>query len=149
MTWDKIQKTINIIFPVIGIALMIFYEVCDTTCSSLRGTFLGVDLKIIGVLFMVALLTIIPLRKSRFSAPSDHLQTMMLAGAVGGEMLLVRFQIVNDTYCPFCLAFGLCVLALFAINLPRMNKYLALGAFCAGIGAFALFFQGSILPLYG
>ena len=46
-------------------------------------------------------------------------------------------------------AFGLCVLALFAVNFMRMNKYLALGAFCAGIRAFALFFQGSILPLYG
>jgi hypothetical protein len=74
---------------------------------------------------------------------------MMLAGAVGGEMLLVRFQIVNDTYCPFCLVFGLCVLALFAVNFPRMNKHLSLVAFCAGIGAFALFFQGSILPLCG
>jgi len=149
MTWDKMQKLTNIIVPVIGIGLMIFYEVCDTTCSALRGTFLGVDLKIVGILFMVVLLAMIPLRKSRFYASSEHLQTMMLAGAMGGEMLLVRFQIVNDTYCPFCLAFALCVLALFVINFPRMNKYLALGAFCAGIGAFALFFQGSILPLYG
>jgi len=149
MTWDKIHKLTNTIVPIFGMGLMIFYEVCDTTCSTLRGTFLGVDLKIVGILFMVALLAIIPLGKSRFSAPSEHLQTMMLAGAVGGEMLLVRFQIVNDTYCPFCLAFGLCVLALFAVNFMRMNKYLALGAFCAGIGAFALFFKGSILPLYG
>ena len=29
-----------------------------------------------------------------------------------------------------------------------MNKYLALGAFLAGIAAFALFFEGSVLPLY-
>ncbi|MCX5828576.1 MAG: hypothetical protein NTV58_11335 [Deltaproteobacteria bacterium] len=149
MTWDKMQKLTNIIVPVIGIGLMISYEVCDTTCSTLRGTFLDVDLKIVGILFMVALLAMIPLRKSRFYASSEHLQTMMLAGAVGGEMLLVRFQIVNDTYCPFCMAFGLCVLALFAVNFMRMNKYLALGAFCAGIGTFAIFFQGSILPLYG
>jgi uncharacterized membrane protein len=149
MKWDKVLPLTNIALPLIGIGLLIFYEVCDTTCSSLRGTFLGLDLKIVGILFMVVLLAMIPLRWSRFSAPIDHLQTMMLAGAVGGEMLLVRFQVVNDTYCPFCLAFGLCVLALFAVNFPRMNKYLALGAFCAGIGAFALFFQGSILPLYG
>ena len=149
MTWAKIHKLTDIIVPVIGIGLLIFYEACDTTCSSLRGSFLGLDLKIVGILFMVAILAMIPLRRSQFSAPTDHLQTMMLAGAVGGEILLVRFQVVNDTYCPFCLAFGLCVLALFSVNFPRMNKYLALGAFCAGIGAFALFFQGSILPLYG
>jgi hypothetical protein len=30
-----------------------------------------------------------------------------------------------------------------------MNKHLALGSFLAGIGAFALFFEGSALPLYG
>jgi uncharacterized membrane protein len=143
------KKLTNIIVPVFAVALMVFYEVCDTACSSLRGTFLGIDLKMVGVIFMVALLAMLPLRKTRFSAPADHLRTLMLAGAVGGEVLLVRFQIVNETYCPFCLAFGLCVLALFAVNFPRMNKYLALGAFGAGIGAFWLFFQGSILPLYG
>jgi uncharacterized membrane protein len=147
--WNKVLTLINIVLPVIGIGLLIFYEICDTSCSSLRGTFLGVDLKIIGILFMIVLLAIIPFSKSRFDVPIDHLKTMMLTGAVGGEVLLVRFQIVHDTYCPFCLAFGLCVLALFAVNFPLMNKYLALGAFCAGVGAFALFFQGSILPLYG
>ena len=82
MTWAKIQKLTNIIVPVIGIGLLIFYEACDTTCSSLRGSFLGLDLKIVGILFMVAILAMIPLRRSQFSAPTDHLQTMMLAGAV-------------------------------------------------------------------
>ena len=149
MKWDKARTLINIVVPVIGIGLLIFYEICDTSCSSLRGSFLGLDLKIVGILFMIVLLAIIPFSKSRFAVPIDHLKTMMLTGAVGGEVLLVRFQIVNDTYCPFCLAFGLCVLALFAVNFRLMNKYLARGAFCAGVGAFALFFQGSILPLYG
>ncbi len=148
MKWETIRKGMNIAIPVIGIGLLIFYEVCDTSCSSLRGTFLGIDLKIVGILFMVALLAMIPLDKTRFAAPVDHLRTMILAGAVGGEIFLVRFQIVNDTYCPFCLVFGVCVLALFAVNLPRMHKYLTMAAFAAGIGAFWLFFKGSILPLY-
>jgi hypothetical protein len=73
---------------------------------------------------------------------------MLLSGALGGEILLVRFQVVHDTYCPFCLAFGSCILVLFAANFTKMNKYLALGAFLAGIAAFALFFEGSVLPLY-
>ena len=148
MKRDKALTAVNIIVPLIGIGLLIFYEICDTSCSSLRGTFLGLDLKVVGILFMVALLALIPLHRLRFTTPF-HLRTMMLAGAVGGEALLVRFQFVNNTYCPFCLAFGLCVLTLFAVNFPRMNKYLALGAFCAGILAFVLFFQGSILPQYG
>jgi hypothetical protein len=73
---------------------------------------------------------------------------MMLSGALGGEVLLVRFQIVHDIYCPFCLAFGLCIVVLCAANFMKMNKYLALGAFLVGVAAFALFFEGSVLPLY-
>jgi hypothetical protein len=148
MKWDKGLTLINIVFPLIGMGLMIFYEICDTSCSSLRGTFMGVDLKIIGVLFTAALLAMSLPPVSRYPLPVDRLRTIMLSAAVGGEVLLVRFQIVYETYCPFCLAFGLCVLILFAANFPRMNKILAAAFFLAGIGAFWLFFDGSVLPLY-
>ncbi|MCX5839533.1 MAG: hypothetical protein NTW71_13625 [Deltaproteobacteria bacterium] len=127
---------------------MIFYNVCDTSCSSLQGTFLGLDLKVIGILFMAVLLALTLPPASRWAASVRHLRTMLLSGALGGEALLVRFQIVNDTFCPFCLAFGSCILILFVANFKKMNRYLALSAFLAGIAAFALFFKGSILPLY-
>lgn len=148
MRWDKLLKIVNLIFPIIGVGLMVFYEVCDTSCSSLRGTFWGVDLKYVGILFMAALLALNLPPVSRHVTPVSHLRTMMLSGALGGEILLVRFQMVHDTYCTFCLAFGLCILILFAANFLRMNKSLALGAFLAGLGAFAIFFKGSVLPLY-
>jgi uncharacterized membrane protein len=149
MTRNQVLKIINMVFPIIGVGLMIFYGVCDTSCSSLQGTFLGLDLKIIGILYMAALLAMALVPVSRWAASVSHLRTMLLSGALGGEILLVRFQVVNDTYCPFCLVFGMCILILFAANFTRMNKYLALGAFLAGIAAFALFFEGSVLPLYG
>lgn len=148
MTRDKVLKSINAVFPAIGVGLMIAYGVCDTSCSSLRGTFLGVDLKVIGILFMAVLLVLTLPPASRYGTSVNNLRTIMLSGALGGEVLLVRFQIVHDTYCSFCLAFGLCVVALFAANFTKMNKYLAIGAFLAGIAAFALFFKGSVLPLY-
>ena len=148
MTRDKILKIINVAFPAIGAGLMVFYGVCDTSCSSLQGTFLGLDLKVIGILYMAALLALTLPPASRWAASVRHLRTMLLSGALGGEILLVRFQVVQDTYCPFCLAFGSCILVLFAANFMKMNKYLALGALLAGIVAFALFFDGSILPLY-
>lgn len=148
MTRDKVLKIVNMVFPVIGVGLMIFYGVCDTSCSSLQGTFLGVDLKVIGILFMAVLLVLTLPPASRYATSVNHLRTMMLSGALGGEVLLVRFQIVHDTYCSFCLAFGLCLVVLFTANFTKMNKYLALGAFLAGIAAFALFFKGSVLPLY-
>lgn len=148
MKWDKSLKIINLLFPIIGVGLMIFYEVCDTSCSSLRGTFGGIDLKYVGILFMGTLLALNLPPLSRYVAPVSHLRAMMLSGALGGEILLVRFQIVHDTYCSFCLAFGLCVLILFIANSLKMNKFLALGTFLAGVGAFAIFFKGSVLPLY-
>ena len=148
MTWAKIQKLTNGIVPVIGMGVMIFYEVCDTVCAYISGSFLGIDLKIIGILFMAVLLILTIPALSSYKTPVSHLRTMMLAGAMGGEVILFRFQVVHDTFCPFCLAFGLCLLILFAANFRVMNKYLAGASFLAGIGAFALFFQGSVLPLY-
>lgn len=146
--WNRVLKIANIILPVIGIGLMIFYEICDTSCSYLRGTFLGVDLKIIGILFMAVLLAMALPPASRYKIPVNYLRTMMLSSAVGGEVLLVRFQIVHDTFCPFCLAFGMCVLTLFAININQMGKIMMTAFFLAGVGAFALYFKGTVLPLY-
>lgn len=148
MKWNKALILINIVFPLAGLGLMIFYEVCDTSCSYLQGTFLGLDLRMIGIIFMALLMLMMLPQISRYRIISLHLRTMMLAGAAGGEILLVRFQIVNDTYCQFCLVFGLCVLILFAANFARMNTLLAAASFLGGIGAFALFFRGTVLPLY-
>jgi hypothetical protein len=148
MNREKITKIMNVVLPIVGIGLMIFYQVCDTTCSSLKGSFWGVDLKYIGILFMAVLLVLTLPTASRFAVPMSHLRTMMLAGALGGEVLLVRFQIVHETFCPFCLAFAVCLLLLFAAHVRRMNLYLAGASFLAGLGTFALFFQGSVLPLY-
>jgi hypothetical protein len=148
MNENKMIKSLNIILPVIGMGLMIYYEICDTSCAYITGSFLGIDLKIIGILFMAVLLILTIPAISSYKTPMSHLRTMMLAGAMGGEVILFRFQVVHETFCPFCLAFGLCLLTLFAVHCRVMNKYLAGASFLAGIGAFALFFQGSVLPLY-
>jgi uncharacterized membrane protein len=148
MNENKMMKILNIILPVVGIGLMVYYEICDTSCAYIRGSFLGIDLKIIGILFMAVLLILTIPAVSSCKSIVGHLRTMMLAGAMGGEVLLFRFQVVHETFCPFCLAFGLCLLILFAIHFKVMNKYLAGASFLAGIGAFALFFEGSVVPLY-
>jgi hypothetical protein len=145
---NKMIKNLNVILPVVGMGVMIFYEICDTLCAYITGSFLGIDLKIIGILFMAVLLILTIPAISSYKTPVNHLRAMMLAGAMGGEVILFRFQVVHETFCPFCLAFGLCLVILFAANFRGMNKYLAGASFLAGIGAFALFFQGSVLPLY-
>jgi uncharacterized membrane protein len=148
MNGNKAKKILNIALPVIGMSLMIYYEICDTICAHISGSFLGIDLKIIGILFMAVLLILTVPAVAAFKAPVDHLRTMMLAGAMGGEVILTRFQIVHETFCPYCLAFGLCLLILFAVHFRAMNKYLAGACFLAGVGAFALFFEGSVVPLW-
>ena len=105
-------------------------------------------MKVIGVLYMVALLALVLPPASRWAASAHHLRTVLLSGALGGELLLVRFQAVHDTYCPFCLAFGSCILVLFAANFTQMKKYLVLVGLLTGIAAFAFLFEGSVLPLY-
>jgi uncharacterized membrane protein len=148
MTRERVLKIINLVFPAIGIGSMVFYEVCNTCCSSLQGWFMGLNLKVIGILFMAVLLTFALPPVSRWNDSVQRLRIMLLAGALGGETLLIRFQVLHNTYCPFCLAFGSCILILFFANFTKTNRYPALGAFLAGVVAFALFFDGSIVPLY-
>lgn len=145
---DKALKFVNVVVPIVGIGLMVLYEYCDTSCTYLKGTFLGIDLKIVGIVFMAVSLVLNMPYVERFNMAVNHLRTVLFASALGGEVLLVRFQVVNDTYCPFCMAFGACVLLLFGANFMKMDKYLALGAFAAGIASFAFLFEGSVLPLY-
>lgn len=73
---------------------------------------------------------------------------MLLSGALGGEVILVRFQIVKGVFCPFCLAFAFCLLVLFSLRVKEMNRYLAVVSFLAGIMVFALFFRGLVVSLY-
>lgn len=144
----KIRGSVNVILPLLGMGLMIFYSLCDTSCRYLKGNLLGMELQDVGIFFMGLLLALnLPL-PNRCGNMGEYLRTALISGALGGEVLLVRFQIVNDTYCPLCLAFGACVVALFAVNFAVMRKPLALGAFLAGLGVFSLFFSGSVLPLY-
>jgi uncharacterized membrane protein len=148
MNEHKMLKFMNIILPIVGMVLVIYYKICDTSCAYISGSFLGIDLTVVGILFMAVLLILNIPAVASYKAPVGHLRTMMLAGAIGGEVILFRFQLVHETFCPYCLAFGLCLLILFALNVRIMNKYMAGACFLAGIGAFALFFKGSVLPLY-
>jgi uncharacterized membrane protein len=149
MKRNNALNVINIIFPAIGIGLMIYYRICDTLCSSLKGTLFDVELEIVGIIIMAVLLIIAMLTRSRCVTPVGYLRTMILSGSIGGEILLVRFQIMHDVYCPYCLAFGTCILILFAANYMKMNRLLALGAFLVGTAVVGIFFKGYFLPLYG
>ncbi|MCX7982445.1 MAG: hypothetical protein N2572_06015 [Syntrophales bacterium] len=138
----------DFILPLVGIGIMVYYDLCDTACAFLKGNLFGIDLKYIGIIFMTFLLLLSLPLPSRFLAITDPVRTMMLSGALGGEVWLVRFQIINAVFCPYCLVFALLLVILFALHAKQMNYYLAALSFLAGLILFAFFFRGTVLPLY-
>jgi uncharacterized membrane protein len=148
MNRERLLKAVNAAVPIIGAGLMVYYRICDTSCSSLKGSLLGLDLAAVGIIAMAVLLVLAVLPRALCTEPVSWLRTAILSGGLGGEVILVRFQVVNGIYCPYCLAFGACLLVLFAVNFPRMDRRLAAGAFLAGVIVFSLFFKGAVLPMY-
>jgi len=145
---QKIRSTANIVLPILGTGLMIYYDSCETTCANLSGTILGIDLKAIGIAFMATwlFLNLIVLPEAKRSI--SLLRTTMLAAALGGEVLLVRFQIVHNTFCPYCLAFLACLIVLCACNAGRQDSWRVAGSgLLAGAIAFALWFEGTAGPM--
>jgi protein-disulfide isomerase len=107
--FKKYKNIITIILALAGIALMVFYEVCDTSCSYLQGDIWGIDLKWIGVAYMLTIIGLAVFRQMPFVL-------VLLAAGLGGEVHLFSFQLQNDVYCPFCLVFAVTVIAAFTIN---------------------------------
>jgi len=103
------KTLLDLIIPLLGIGIMIYYSRCELACSSLRGTFFGVDLKYLGFLFMALWIILShPLIQRRAPRILTYLKTLLISGALGGEVILLRFQIIKGVYCPYCLIFAGC-----------------------------------------
>jgi hypothetical protein len=137
-------KTLNVVLPIAGAGIMFYYEYCETSCSYLKGTFLGLDLKYAGIVFMAALLASSFVPGRLLGGAVNWLRTFMISSAIGAEFILIKFQIVNDIYCLYCLLFSSCIFGLFMINFSGMNKKLMVASIAAGLVAFVLFFQGHV-----
>jgi len=163
----KYRTIFTIILAAGGIGLMFFYTWCDTTCSYLQGDLFGIDLKYIGMAYMVVLVVLSLCRLS------DAIR-ILLATGIGVEIFLVLFQWREDVFCPFCLAFGLIVVLLYLLHyewprrktqwyqqllygagevkipLPRHSLHLPLIIFVVlGYLFISLTFSGSATPAYG
>lgn len=161
----KYRTMLTMFLAVLGIGLMVFYSWCDTSCSYLKGDIVGIDLKYIGIAYMI-LVIILGIFKQ-----TDSLRLFLAAG-IGVEVFLVMFQLRQDVFCPFCLAFGTIVVVMFILNFkwPRMQDrwfrkilYAAGDAqipfagirmplivvMLLGLFFFALTFNGSATPTYG
>jgi hypothetical protein len=116
--WAKIRNhrdIMTIVLALIGIALMFFYAVCDTSCTYLKGDIFGMDLKYIGSGYMLAIIALTLLRQM-------GLVRILLASGIGVEVYLVAFQFREDVFCPFCIAFGAVVVLAFILHYEKPQK---------------------------
>jgi thiol-disulfide isomerase/thioredoxin len=88
---------------------MAYYDYCDKTCSYLKGDILGIDLKFIGITYMAVIIAFAAFKQMSFVRA-------LLAAGLGVEVHLFAFQMQNDVYCPFCLAFSIMLILSFLIN---------------------------------
>lgn len=137
---DK-RRIVNIVLPLVGLGVIVFYNFCGSSCSYIKGDFFGIDLKYLGVAYAVLLLVLTLLRK-------DLLHVAALSLGVGTEVNLVAFQVRNGVYCPYCLIFAGIIVLLFVINFRRSRALLAGCAVALGFLFFLLFFKGAAVPVY-
>ncbi len=114
----KYRNPITVILALTGIGLMFYYDYCDTACSYLKGDILGVDLKWIGIAYMSAIIVFAVLRQS------DFVRAFLAAG-LGVEVFLLTYQLRNDVFCPFCLAFAVTVILAFIVNYEASSAWIA------------------------
>jgi len=163
----KYRNAITIVLALIGIGLMMYYDYCDTTCSYLKGDIWGIDLKWFGSAYMAAIIIFAAFRQTPFVRA-------LLAAGLGVEVHLYAFQVQNDVYCPFCLAFSVMVIVSFIINYEvssawfenrrrmwlyflgevnfpmfKIKKLPLLIVSVLGYLAILLTFSGSVTPAYG
>lgn len=92
-----------------GIGLMVFYSICESSCSYLRGDIFTIDLKYIGILYMIVIVILLICKQI------DLIRIALSAG-IGVEIFLVAFQFRENVFCPFCLSFGAIVVVMNIIN---------------------------------
>ena len=105
----KYRNIITIVLALVGIGLMFYYDYCDTACSYLKGDICGIDLKWVGSAYMATIIVFAAFQETPFVRA-------LLAAGLGVEVHLYAFQVQNEVYCPFCLAFSVMLIASFLIN---------------------------------
>jgi hypothetical protein len=112
----ELRTVITIFLGVIGIGVILFYMLCDTSCSYLRGDVFGIDLKHIGIGYMLAIISFAAFRKMAY------VRTLLALG-IGVEIYLIAYQFVEEVFCPFCLSFAAIVMIAFALNHEKPLGY--------------------------
>jgi uncharacterized membrane protein len=135
------RHILTIVLALIAVGIEYYYSICENSCSYLQGDIFGIGLQYVGIAFMVCTIVLSILKK-------DLLLLFLLSAGVGVEIYLVGFQIWNNTYCLYCLAFGGVLVAQFFINVDWKWRKLILAFILAALLLFPIFFHGSVTPVY-
>jgi protein-disulfide isomerase len=126
---------------VLGAGIILIYTSCVDACLYLKGSIWGIDLKYIGLIFLLLILLLNLLKK-------DTLCLILLSLGLGGEIFLIGFQAVNAVYCPFCLSFDVVLIAMFVLNFDKTKITLILLSLLLGLIFVFFSFSGSTHPAY-
>ena len=135
------RRLLTALMAGIGIGIIIFYSYCETSCRYLQGGIWGIDLKYLGIFFMACLIVLVLWKK-------DTLGLALISLGIGGEVFLIGFQVKNSTYCPFCLAFGVVLILIFALNFQKRNIPLIIIMAILGLLFLIFTFEGSVTPAF-
>ena len=136
------RYTINIILLLVGVGVVVFYTLCGDACTYLQGGIFGIDLQYLGMAYVIVLIVSNILKR-------DLIILMLLSAGIGAEFFLVGYQIVHNTYCPYCLVFAAVIVVQFLFNMNVSKKLLILVFIALGFLSFFIFFKGSAFPVYG
>ncbi len=115
----------------------------------LRGDILGLDLNIMGII-LYSLLLVSTVFYLKFY-PRDWFMKAIAAVVsvgMGAEIILVKFQVQNNTYCPKCIISGFFFLTMFFVVAPSLKKWVLILLIVLGALFTSVTFNGSVTPSY-
>jgi thiol:disulfide interchange protein DsbA len=135
---SKYCRVINITLSLLGIGVVLLYYYCGSSCLYLAGAVWGLDLKIWGIVYFT-LLTVFILVRQR------GLVCALIAAGLGAEFFLVVYQVLHQTFCPYCLILAGIIGLLFVMNLEKKRWRLTFFCLLCGVVFMTVFFRS--IPL--
>ena len=137
------------ILPALCILTIVIGQLCAARCSFIQGDILGIDLNIVGILFYSLLLVSLLVYRKFYSEEllMKAIAAVTSAG-VGAELVLIKFQVENNVYCPKCLISGFFFLVMFFLVARHLKKWVIILLVAAGLLLTSFTFNGAVIPSY-
>ncbi len=137
------------IFPALSLVTLVIGQICAKACAFIRGDILGLDLNIFGILFYSILLVLSVLHLKVYQGDVlMKLLALLTSVGMGAELILVKFQVQNDVYCPKCLISGFFLIVMFFVMAQNLRKWVVVLMVLLGAVFTSLTFSGSVIPSY-